>query len=343
MGRTALIIGGTGQIGLGTAERLLAGGWEVTLAARGRRAVPPPLADHVRVVGWDRDAPPVDLAVLAAGADLVLDCVCYTEAHAEQLLGLGDRAGHLAVVSSAAVYVDDRGRGMDRADDFPRFPVPITEDQRTAPPGPGDYSSRKAAVERLLLERATVPVTVLRPGAIHGRDSIHSREWWFVKRVLDRRPHVLFAYGGTSRFQTTAVANIAELVRLAAERPATRVLNVADPDAPTVLEIGRAVAGLLGHEWREVPLPPAASGPLGLSPWSVPEDVVLSTARAAAELGYRPVTSWLDALPGEVEWVLAAVAGRDWRAVFTDLVDKYGGIDFFDYAAEDAYLAEHDL
>ncbi|MCP2261412.1 Nucleoside-diphosphate-sugar epimerase [Streptoalloteichus tenebrarius] len=341
MGGTALIIGGTGQVGLGTAERLLDDGWEVTLAARGRRAVPARLADHVRTVRWDREDPADDLAPLATGADLVLDCVCYTPEHAEQLLALGDRVGHLVVISTAGVYVDDEGRGMDRVDDFPRLPVPISEDQRTVEPGPGGYTSEKRAVERSLLDRAVVPVTVLRPGAIHGTDSVHSREWWFVKRVLDGRTCVPLAFGGANRFHPSAVANIAELVRLAGARPGTRVLNAVDPDAPTVLEIGRAVAELLDHEWREVPLPPDAPPPLGVTPWSLPGDVVLSMARAHEELGYRPVTSCLGSLAAEVEWVLASVADRDWREVFTDLVDKYDGIDFFDYATEDAYLAAH--
>jgi hypothetical protein len=36
----AFILGGTGQVGLATANRLLEAGWSVTLAHRGRRPVP---------------------------------------------------------------------------------------------------------------------------------------------------------------------------------------------------------------------------------------------------------------------------------------------------------------
>ncbi|MDN3353148.1 hypothetical protein [Actinomadura sp. DC4] len=36
-----------------------------------------------------------------------------------------------------------------------------------------------------------MPVTIVRPGAIHGPGSTYSREWWLVRRVLDRRPAVL--------------------------------------------------------------------------------------------------------------------------------------------------------
>ena len=46
--------------------------------------------------------------------------------------------------------------------------------------------------------------------------------------------------------------NLAALAALCAGRPATRVLNSADPDAPDGLAISRTIAGQLGHAWAEV-------------------------------------------------------------------------------------------
>ena len=50
MAKTALFLGGTGQIGRAAAARLLESGWEVVLASRGRRRAPSELdAPHVVV------------------------------------------------------------------------------------------------------------------------------------------------------------------------------------------------------------------------------------------------------------------------------------------------------
>jgi hypothetical protein len=83
-----------------------------------------------------------------------------------------------------------------------------------------------------LLDHASAPITVLRPCAIHGLNSRHPRERWFVKRMLDRRPTIPLAYRGTSRFHPSAAANIAALVCVATETLGSHVLNIADPDTP---------------------------------------------------------------------------------------------------------------
>jgi nucleoside-diphosphate-sugar epimerase len=156
--------------------------------------------------------------------------------------------GAFVVISSASIYRDVTGRTLDEArqNGFPDMPNPIPETQPTVDPGPTTYSTRKVALERRLLDHATVPVTILRPCAIHGPGSPLPREWWFVKRILDGREKVPLAYRGTSRFHTSSVINIAALVRTVLEVPGSRVLNIGDPDAPTVAEI----ASLIGRHLR---------------------------------------------------------------------------------------------
>ena len=80
----------------------------------------------------------------------------------------------------------------------------------------------------------------------------------------------MLAYGGGSRFHPVHVANIAELIRLAAAAPGSRVLNAADPEAPTVAEIGAAIDAVLGHEMRDRAAGgrPAAGGRVGETPWT---------------------------------------------------------------------------
>lgn len=307
----------------------------MTVGTRAGRPV-----EGARSVALDRHEPGALAAAVGDGVDLLLDCVCYDEAQAGQLLQVGDRVGRLVVLSSVSVYADTDGRSLDEAnsvDTFPELRVPVTEEQATVPPGPQSYSTRKVAMERRLLQQDEVPVTVLRPGAIHGPHSAHAREWYFVKRALDSRPVVFLAYLGESRFHPTGVTNLAQAVVAAATRREHGVFNISDPECPTVADIGRAVGALLDHHPTEVLLPGPPRGTLGESPWAVARPVVTSTLRARELLGYIPAMAYTEQLSDDVAWLLQAIGDRDWRTVLPDLANNYP-TDFFDYRAEDAYL-----
>jgi nucleoside-diphosphate-sugar epimerase len=308
----------------------------VTVASRGQRTV----SGDFRHVMVDRaDTSALERAV--NGMDVLVDVIPFTPADAEQLVALGRRAGAMIAISSASVYTDESGRSLDDAtgpDDLPRLPVPVPESQPTVPPGDGGYSAGKSAVERALLERSPVPATVIRPCAIYGPGDRQAREWHFVKRVLDGRNTVLLAYGGRSRFHTTAAENLGELIRCCAERPGTRALNCGDPDPPTLLEISRAIAAALDHEWREVLLPGEPQGSVGETPWSVPDShpFVADMAAAEREVGYQPPTTYADGVGAACEWLVEATRGKDWAEVLPSHARYYGAL--FDYDAEDAYL-----
>ena len=339
MARTAFVLGGTGLIARGAVPRLLEAGWDVTLGSRGERALAPELegARHVRV---DRREDGALAAAVADGTDVLVDVLPFTAADAEQLLALAGRVGSVIAISSASVYADDSGRSLDEAtgvDDFPDLPVPIPESQPTIAPGDEGYSPGKVAMERTLLEQDALPATVVRPCAIHGPGARLNREWHFAKRALDRRPFVAIAYGGESRFHTTASANLGELIRLVAEQPGTRLLNCGDPDPPTVLEISRVLARLAGHEWTEVLLPAAPpSEAVGVTPWSAPKPLVVDMSTAERELGYRPVVRYEEWAERGYAWLVEETRGRDWHEVLPATARYLG--DRFDYEAEDAFL-----
>jgi nucleoside-diphosphate-sugar epimerase len=328
MTKTALIIGGTGQIGLATAAALAIDGWRVIAASRTGGA---PAVDGVESFRLDRDEPGALARAIGPGVDALIDTVAFDEGHARQLLDLQANVGALVVISSASVYRDDAGRTLDEAREtgFPHFPVPIGEDQPTVAPGPATYSTRKIALEQALLRGASRPVTILRPCAIHGPGSRHPREWFFVRRIRDGRRVVPLAFSGASRFHTTATTNIAELVRVALEAPATRILNIADPEAPTVSEIGQTIAQVYGHDLEIVPFEGPPQRGVGASPWSTPRPIVVSVARAEAT-GYRPVTAYENAVGAACRSAEAMAAQG---VAFPDYI---GGM--FDYQAEDDWL-----
>jgi nucleoside-diphosphate-sugar epimerase len=332
MAQTALILGGTGQIGRAVAHNLLAHGWRVRLAQRSAQALPASLIGRVDTVTLDRDAPGALAAAAAGGADAMIDTIAFNSAHARQWLEIEADVGALIVVSSASVYRDDAGRTLDQAETrgFPRFPIPIGEDQPTVAPGPETYSTRKAALEQTLLQAARGPVTALRPAAIYGEGTRHPREWWFVKRILDGRRRIPLAYDGESRFHTSATANIAELCRVALENPGTRVLNAGDPAALTVAQIGQTIGAAYGVKLDLVRRPGPPQGGVGANPWCTSHPLVLDLGRAEA-LGYRPLVHYEGAVGEACRSAEAqAAAGVTFPAYLDTL---------FDYAAEDAAFA----
>jgi len=339
MSRRAVVIGATGQIGRVAVGALAGDDWEVTAVSRsGGRDEDWP--DGVRVARADREDDKALSAVVGDGCDVLVDMVAYGPEHARQLTSLADRVGSAVVISSVSVYEDDKGRTFDtqqEPDGFPVYPVPITEDQRTIAPGEASYSTRKAGLEHeLLAAGGQLPTTLLRAGAIHGPHCRTPRELYFVKRNLDGRRRRVLPYGGRSRFHPASVHNIAELIRLAASRPGSRVLNAVDPDAPTVAEIAAAIDAVMGVEAESVLVDgPAPSATVGDTPWSVPAPVVCDMSAAERELGYRPVARYAETLPETIAWIEGRLAGRDWREAYPKMLAAYG--DLFDYAAEDAW------
>jgi nucleoside-diphosphate-sugar epimerase len=341
----AFVLGASGQMGRVAVAALVADGWDVRAASRsGTRDEGWP--DGVRTVRVDRENGTALAGAVGDGCDVLVDMVAFNSGHAGQLRKLRGRVGSAVVISSGAVYEDDKGRSFDtqaRPDGFPRYPLPIPESQRTVAAGDATYGTRKVALERELLAAGDeLPVTLLRAGAVHGPHCRTPRELYFVKRALDDRRVTVLAHGGLSRFHPVHVSNVAELIRLAARRPGSRVLNAADPEAPTVAEIGAAIDEVTGRRSETVLVEGAPPSPsVGETPWSGAHPVVYDMAAAERELGYRAVTGYVESLPATVEWLAARLHGREWTDAFPGMAANYGRDTLFNYADEDAWLKQH--
>lgn len=342
MGKSAFVLGGSGVVGSHLAQSLSCSGWEVTIASRGKTEVPPEIR-HLPQMVVDRRTPGALQHAVGRGVDVLIDVIPYEVGDAEQAVALKDGVGSVIAISTASVYADRKGRTLDESksrETFPRVPVPIPEDQSRVALERDTYSAKKAAMEDVLLGQNDLPATVIRPCAIYGPGAKHCREWFFVKRILDQRRQVLLAYEGESVFHTTAADNLAELVRLAAERPGTRVLNCGDPDPPNVRGVVSSIAGALGYEWEEVLVPPHLSDePFLANPWAVPAPWVLDMRKAREDLGYAPVTTYAEAVADAVEWIIQTVSNRGSRA-FSNAIPYLPRA--FDYEAEDAFMRDRD-
>ncbi|MDP9883589.1 nucleoside-diphosphate-sugar epimerase [Sinomonas atrocyanea] len=246
--------------------------------------------------------------LLGSGADLMVDLVAYTADHVRALLPVMGEVACPVLISSRAVYLDGSGRHVNGAEP-PRFDGPIREDAPTLPPA-GDhvdpytregYAPCKAAAERAALDSG-LPVTVLRPGKVHGPWARNPRTKGIVDRMLDGEPTIRLAEPDTAD-HLSAAANVAALIGTVAQHPGARVLNAADPDTPTAAEIVRVIAARLAWPGTVVRV---AEGDDGAHPWRTP--MMLDTT-AAQELGYRPLGRAVDLLGHEVDWVRAVRAG----------------------------------
>jgi nucleoside-diphosphate-sugar epimerase len=327
MSSRAFIVGGSGQIGRAIARALADAGWSVVCAQRGA-----PI-DGVSSIVLDREDTDALGDALAGGFDAVIDTVAYTAAHARQWLELQDRIGALVVISTGSVYADAEGRTLDEARQtgFPHFPILIPESQPRTTPGDATYSTRKVAMEDALQEGACIPLTILRPFAIHGPGCRAPREWWFIVRALAGVAEIPLAWGGESRFHTSATANIAELARVALEHGGSHVLNAADPEALTVTEIGQAILDAMGADAKLTPFPGPPVGFKGATPWSVERPLVADMSAAAA-IGYRPVTDYRTSIKATCIALVEAARGRKWREAFPGLAPYPDGM--FEVRAE---------
>src|SRR5690242_19658275 len=104
MAKSALIIGGSGQIGRATAARLLADGWDIACAQKRPERVPAALIEAGAVaLPLDRSEPGALAAAARAGFDAVIDTVAFDETHARQLLDIEDSVGAFVVISTGSV------------------------------------------------------------------------------------------------------------------------------------------------------------------------------------------------------------------------------------------------
>lgn len=245
---SAVILGGTGAIGRATAGRLSREEWQVEVTGRDPAHLPVALAEEgvafTAVDRTDPDEPRQLLSVLGSGADLLVDCTCFTTRDAERLLPLARQVDSSVMISTKAVYANASGRHSNSAV-APCFPIPIRENQSTVIPVTGDdisydsqagYGAHKAAAEQVLLDSG-LPVTVLRASKVHGAGARRPREWVFVKRALGNHPVLVLAHRGSGVDHPTAAVNVAALIDTVAATPGRRILNVADPDTPSALEI----------------------------------------------------------------------------------------------------------
>jgi nucleoside-diphosphate-sugar epimerase len=175
-----------------------------------------------------------------------------------------------------------------------------------------------------------LPGTILRLPMVYGPGDDQHRLFAYLKQMDDGRPVILLGEGlAHMRASRGYVENVAAAIALAVvdERAADRVYNVGEPDALAEAEWVRRIGAAAG--WRgTVMTAPDDRLPAHLRPgFSTVQDLASDTGRLRRELGYAEPIAPAEGLRRTVLWERAhpPAAINPTR---------------FDYAAEDALLAE---
>ena len=157
------IIGATGHIGTYLVPRLIMAGHEVIAVSRGRAQPyqPSPVWQHARMVTIDREAEEArgnfGHAIANLGADIVVDCICFTlESHNQLADALQGQVSHFIHVGT--IWTHGVSTVVPTPESAVKFPF-------------GDYGTAKADIEADLLRRAAFeqfPATIVHPGHIVG-------------------------------------------------------------------------------------------------------------------------------------------------------------------------------
>jgi nucleoside-diphosphate-sugar epimerase len=338
-----LIIGGTRFIGPCVVRRLSDMGHEITLFHRNPTQADLP-AGLKHILG-DRQ----HLADFAGeferlAPQVVLDMIPFAEGHAQAVVSTFEgMAQRVVAISSQDVY---RAYGkLIRAEPGPIEPLPLTEDaplrqklypyRGETPRKPQDPRRWMDDYDKILIERAVMdapdlPGTVLRLPMVYGpRDSQH-RLFNYLKRMDDQRPAILLESDlATWRWTKGYVENVAAAIALAVvdDRAAGRVYNVGESHTLSETEWIRGIGRVAGWSGQVVTVPQERLPSHLATAVNTDQHLVVDTTRIRQELGYDEPVSQEEALARTVAWE---------RTHPPATVDPGQ----FDYAAEDAVLAE---
>ena len=223
------------------------------------------------------------------------------------------------------------------------LPIPITENH---PVVRGDYDDPALRFSARLAEAEDAAfahhpnATVFRFPMIYGPNNARPAEWSVVRRIRDRRLHMILPDGGLQIHSRCAARNAAAFVLAAVDHPdaaAGQVYNCGDPEFWSYRQWVETIVDLLGARLRIVSIPgdvalEAATTLLPLANTTA-SHVIVSTEKAQRQLGYQPVVEPVKALEELLKWYESAAAfDADASPSLTDR---------FDYDTEDALIAEY--
>jgi nucleoside-diphosphate-sugar epimerase len=319
-----LVIGGTRLTGPYIVRSLVAKGHQVTVFHRGQtQADLPPSVNHI--LGDKNNFADFGPEFKRLAPEVVLDMVAYTRQDAETLMYMFKGIARRVVVPSSSDVYRVYGR-LHGTEPGPPDPIPLAEEaplrEKLSVHGE-EYEKRW--VEQAVMGDTQLPGTVLRYPMIYGPND-GGRTFPLIKPVEDKRSAILVdEVVARWRWSRGFAENVAWATVLAVldERAAGRIYNVAEPEALSYLEWAQRVMRAAGWNGRIIVVPHSRLKVQG----DYTHHWVVDTTRIRQELGYAEIVSQEEALRQTVAWQRVHPPNE------FDTED-------FDYAAEDAILAE---
>jgi nucleoside-diphosphate-sugar epimerase len=336
-----LLIGGTGFIGPSTVKALQQAGHHVTIFHRGKTIAPKGTEEILGDHNFLQDHQP---EFRRQKFDVVVDFVLSSGRQAQQLIDtFRGIAGRVVALSSMDVY---RAWGVFyNVEPGGLQELPLTEDselrtsRNTYPPealkraqavyGWLDAEYDKIPVEQAVLGDSKLPGTILRLPMIYGPGDPTQRFHPVLKRIDDGRKQIIFADDvAPLRTPRGYVEDVGAAVALAAtlSQAAGRIYNVCESESFGELDWARKIAAATNWSGEFVVLPHDRTPKHLLSPGNTAQHVVASSERIHKELGYRELLPREEAIHRTIKWERANPPVQPLAQ--------------FDYAAEDAALAE---
>jgi len=331
--KSALVIGGTGPTGPSILTGLLERGYDVTIFHRGQHE-PPDLPDVRHVHGDPHFRESIDEAFPDQAYDVVVAAYGRTRLLAEAFAG---RTGHFLSIGGAPRYAgfNEPGRMPTKGPE-----QPLREDFSPLATTLDAGDSQAIGFAQLIVRTeqqvfaAQAEATHLIYPIAYGPRNVWPWEWSVVKRALDGRRRIVITDEGLALHTRGAARNLAQFTLLAVDHPERsrgQVYNCGDDVQYNVRQWVELAATAVGVEFEIVSVPsriaPWLQGIFVPHPMTIAKQVLMDTAKAREQLGYRDVVTPLEALCESVEWYRAnPIDGENPPPAF---------VDRFDYELED--------
>lgn len=332
-----LVIGGTRFIGLAGVKRLVELGHTVAVFSRGQTQADLPEGVQ-RITGDMATLTDHRAAFEAFAPEVVWHNMVIGEADARALIeafrGIARRA---VMVSSMDVYLPynylfGREKGDPVAypmnEDSPLRTVLYPYQAMLQDQNHPRWWYDKIPAERLVMESADLPGTVLRLPMVYGENDFQRRLTPFLKPMIDGRPGIVMSEGAAAWRSTYGyIANVAEAVvrAITDDRAMGRIYNIGETTLSS-LGLAQKVKEAVGWSGEFVIVPDADLPEALREPYDYSAHLDNSDARIRRELDFTPSVPLDESIRRTVVWE------RDHLDPEANYAEMYG------YAAQDEVL-----
>lgn len=324
----ALMIGGTGPTGVPVVRGLVERGFEVEMLHSGRNETDETPAEVVHIHADVYDPSALEEVLSAGTWDVCVAAYGRLRKIAELLAG---RVGRFVSIGGFPALL---GYMNPYAFHPPGMPVPTPADGPLVRDEKMDTKGYRIVLTEEAVFQHQPEATHFRYPFVYGPRQPLPREWMIVRRVLDRRPHIILPDGGLTLHHFGYAENLAHAILSAIDRPENtrgQLYNAADSEVLTLRTVVELIAEGLGHTWEIVNMPwelAVPARPLITQP--LPTHRVLDTTKMQRDFGYRDLVPPREAVVRTAQWLVENPLSDEQASILQDP---------FDYDAEDQLIA----